>query len=604
MPEATFLQPWWIRWAAWWKNQCFYLRAMDPQGSFHHDARAHRIEWRGALPAAGRPWELSIQWGPGTPFTPPSLYPVGHWSAYHQLRDGSMCLSPPRRLEKGYCGVEDIGFWLGQAVKWFEGYATEDWAVSELEWALTAPLLPGPGYRVNWRPSLIIGLPPAFRTGPPGRFGLLRAAIPENRIGLGLVTHWASGDGRLHASGLSPEELLEEPYIRYDGVWLCPDESLDEQRLSGDLALFRDRAVDREFRKLVRHMERIAGRKDRPLLEAIGCDAAWGDASRIWSFSPRDHASNALARQAIQQPVPDFYGFVQHMAESFKNRLTFWSGTVLGGRALDARRRAGRPDELHRKLLNSNIMLVGLGSLGSEVAHVLAQEGVEQFFLADGDVLFPGNVTRHRAPLSEVGLSKGDAVAKHLRRINPQVSVHVQNKWFEELIPELQLLSRSRKTVVVGLTGDEGSEYALSEFCTRLGLPCLHAWIELDGRVLRLFRAVKQGDPTLLELANEPSRLPLISQPTGSLSAEARPPEQCAEVILPGSASDIHASANFVARSVLDVLMERDGTHNHWLFSPGGIDEPEWTVPDALRVRYGVAAYALSRSLEPKQLTG
>lgn len=80
-------------------------------------------------------------------------------------------------------------------------------------------------------------------------------------------------------------------------------------------------------------------------------------------------------------------------------------------------------------------MRVGLGALGSEVAHVLA-------------------------------------------RINPQADVHVQHKWFEELIPELQLLPSNCKTLVVGLTGDEGIEYSLSDFCARLKLPCLHAWME------------------------------------------------------------------------------------------------------------------------------
>ena len=515
-----------------------------------------------------------------------------------------MCLSPPRRLDKGYCGVEEISFWLGQAVKWFEGYAAGDWAISELEWGLTAPLLPGPGYRVNWRPSLLIGLPPQFRTGLPGRFGLLRAAIPEKKLGLGVVTHWASGDGSLNSSGLSAEELIEEPYIRYDGVWLCPDEPPDFRLLmTGKQGLFRDRELNREFHKVVGRLERLARRKSRPLLKALGCDAQWGESSRIWSFSTRDYASYDLAKQAMQQPVPDIAGFVRHMTTGLTNGLTTWSGTVLDGRALEARRRAGRPNELHKKLSNSNVMLVGLGSLGSEVAHVLAQEGVEQFFLADGDTLFPGNVARHRATLSEVGLSKGEAVAKHLRRINPQASVHVQNKWFEELIPELQLLSSTRKTVVVGLTGDEGSEYALSDFCTRLGLPCFHAWIELDGRVLRLFRAVKPADPTLLEVAKDPSRIPSLSQPMASPSAVERPPEQCAEVILPGSASDIHAAANFVARSVLDVLMERDGAHNHWLFSPGGVFERELNVPEALRARYGVDAHVLSRDPEPNRLT-
>jgi hypothetical protein len=374
--------------------------------------------------------------------------------------------------------------------------------------------------------------------------------------------------------------------------------------LAGNLSFFQDQALNQESRRVVGRIKRLAQRRKQPLLHAIGCDAAWGEASRVWTFRQEDYASYALARQAIEQPVPDIVGFTRHLATGVTNALNFWGGVMLDRRSLDVRRRAGRPMELHQKISNANVMLVGLGSLGSEVAHVLAQEGVAQFFLADGDTLFPGNVTRHRASLAEVGLSKGEAVARHLRRINPQADVHVQNKRFEELIPELQLLPSSRKTVVVGLTGDEGSEYALSDFCTRLGLSCLHAWLELDGRVLRLFRAAKAGDPTLLEVAREPSLAPSLARPVPPAPVEAQPPEQCAEIILPGAASDIHAAANFVVREVLDVLMDRAGEHNHWLFAPGGVFEWDLDVPDALRSRYGVAAYTLARSIEPKQRVG
>lgn len=605
MPEVTSLEPWWIRWEAWWKNQGLYLRAMDAHGLFQYDARAHRLTWRGTLPAAGRRWEVELRWGPGTPFIPPSIHPVGCWSALHQLRDGSMCLSPPQRLEQGYCGVEDLGFWLGQAVRWFEGYAGQGWAVPKLEWILRAPLLPGPGYRDNWTPSLLIGLPPEFRNGPPGYFGGLRVAIPEKQLGLGIVTHWSSGDGRLQPSGLSPEELIEGRYLRYDGTWICPDDPSGSLVLNGRPRLFRDLQLDQQCHKVLRRSERLERRKKHPvLIQAIGCDAMWGEASRLWWFSVLDLVSRDRAQHALEQPVPDILEYVQHTAKSIANELKSWSGVMLDGRALDARRRASRPAELHQKLANAHVMLVGLGALGSEVAHVLTQEGVEQFFLADGDILFPGNVVRHRATLAEAGLSKGDAVARHIRRINPQADVQVQNKWFEELIPELQLLSSSRRTIVVGLTGDEGIEYALSDFCSRLKLPCLHAWMELDGRVLRLFRVAEDGDPTLLDVSQDPSRLPTLPRPPAAGPAEQPPPEQCAEVILPGAASDLHAAANFVARAILDVLTKREGGHNHWLFAPGGISERELEVPEALRTRFGVASFTLSRGLEPKQLIG
>lgn len=61
-------------------------------------------------------------------------------------------------------------------------------------------------------------------------------------------------------------------------------------------------------------------------------------------------------------------------------------------------------------LAGKRVAVVGCGAVGSFVAEGLARSGVSELTLQDGDVLRPGNLVRHVASETEVGLSKPDAV--------------------------------------------------------------------------------------------------------------------------------------------------------------------------------------------------
>jgi len=72
---------------------------------------------------------------------------------------------------------------------------------------------------------------------------------------------------------------------------------------------------------------------------------------------------------------------------------------------------------------NPNIVIIGLGAIGSAVAEMLARGGLDKITLIDGDDLEPGNLVRHTLTFNEEGKNKAIAVAERLSRISPHIRV-------------------------------------------------------------------------------------------------------------------------------------------------------------------------------------
>lgn len=86
------------------------------------------------------------------------------------------------------------------------------------------------------------------------------------------------------------------------------------------------------------------------------------------------------------------------------------------------------------KLKKSNVLIVGVGGVGSFAAEFIARAGVGNITIVDGDVVDITNINRQLPALhSTVGLSKIDVVGNRLLDINPELNL---NKIQEFLSPE------------------------------------------------------------------------------------------------------------------------------------------------------------------------
>ncbi len=486
-----------------------------------------------------------------------------------------MCLAPRTSLQDGWAGVADLGVWLDQATHWFERYASEGWAMQPQQWLMCAPLLPGPDYRPTLLPTMLIAVPPQWYGRNLAPFGAFRARLPREQRGMGAVTSWQVGRSKVHRWDAG-EALVAGEYDEIVGAWTLASHAAGKAPVP-------PREAERALR---RAMKNAAGRHS-PLLCATAIDMSAAAGDRAWAFS-RDPLSAILSLVQQSEPAISMLEWLSKQKELIA-RMGPWPGIRLDRARLEPRRVAGKGTEMLDRIAAAHVMLVGLGALGSEVAHLLAREGVARFTLIDGDLLMPENVTRHRADLTEAGQPKVETMKRHILRVNPTAKVETVSGWIDELVPAEGWRS-SRPSLMLGLTGDEGSEHVLGARCAELGIGCLHAWLELDGLVLRLFRALPERDPTLLDLTRSPeSSIPYLPR-------RATPgPAACAENVLPGSAANVHAAANFVARAALDLIAGRAGEDNHWLFAPDGVSDPDPGVPAALRARYGTASFALSR---------
>ena len=75
-------------------------------------------------------------------------------------------------------------------------------------------------------------------------------------------------------------------------------------------------------------------------------------------------------------------------------------------------------------LRNSNVLVVGLGGVGSFAAEFLARAGVGKMTIVDGDVVDITNINRQLPALhSTVGMLKVNVVGDRLLDINPELEL-------------------------------------------------------------------------------------------------------------------------------------------------------------------------------------
>lgn len=84
-----------------------------------------------------------------------------------------------------------------------------------------------------------------------------------------------------------------------------------------------------------------------------------------------------------------------------------------------------------KKLNNANVIVFGLGGVGSYVVEALARAGVGRLTLVDGDVVQLSNVNRQLfALLSTVGRYKAEVAKERVLDINPDCAVTAVKEFF------------------------------------------------------------------------------------------------------------------------------------------------------------------------------
>lgn len=112
-------------------------------------------------------------------------------------------------------------------------------------------------------------------------------------------------------------------------------------------------------------------------------------------------------------------------------------------------------------LESKRVMIVGLGSFGSQIAVELAKAGVGEFSLFDFDRVELHNLARHTATLKDLGRLKTDVIEESIQGKNPYAKV---TKYPININDHLDLMEKevSKADIVICATDNNKSRFNLS----------------------------------------------------------------------------------------------------------------------------------------------
>jgi sulfur-carrier protein adenylyltransferase/sulfurtransferase len=153
-----------------------------------------------------------------------------------------------------------------------------------------------------------------------------------------------------------------------------------------------------------------------------------------------------------------------------------------------------------QKLLNSSVLLIGAGGLGSPLALYLAAAGVGRIGIMDFDVVDVSNLQRqviHRT--QDVGKSKAKSAQRGINDLNPDVTVEI----YEEGITSANALDIIAKyDIVIDGTDNFPTRYLVNDACVLLGK------VNIYGSIYRF-----EGQATVFDPKNGPCYRCLYPEP-------------------------------------------------------------------------------------------
>jgi molybdopterin-synthase adenylyltransferase len=134
------------------------------------------------------------------------------------------------------------------------------------------------------------------------------------------------------------------------------------------------------------------------------------------------------------------------------------------------------------RLLESRVLIVGLGALGSPVSMYLAASGIGELVLMDPDRVELSNLQRQIVHAdANIGISKVQSAERMLHALNPEVSIVGLERRFDEQTLHAEM---GRVDAVVDATDNFAARFALNKACFKARTPLISgAAIQLEGQV-------------------------------------------------------------------------------------------------------------------------
>ena len=138
--------------------------------------------------------------------------------------------------------------------------------------------------------------------------------------------------------------------------------------------------------------------------------------------------------------------------------------------------------EGQQKLLDSRVLIIGLGGLGSPTAMYLAAAGIGRLILNDFDQVDLSNLQRQIAHDTEnLGLSKVESAKHTLLRMNPEIQIETVGHQLVDKELEQEIAASD---VVLDCTDNFATRFAVNRACVKTKTPLVSgAVIRFEGQI-------------------------------------------------------------------------------------------------------------------------
>ena len=212
-------------------------------------------------------------------------------------------------------------------------------------------------------------------------------------------------------------------------------------------------------------------------------------------------------------------------------------------------------------------LLLGCGSLGSQVAHRLAQLGVGRLALVDPEKLSAANVGRHALGIDSVNMNKATALAEVLRRRFPHLHRIDDHPMTWQSLYESNSEIFDKASVIVSCLGEWSDDGQLCEWQVRksTSTPVVYGWLDEFGTASHAIVLSRTGPALSCVLDSDGTmRTPeTLWEGDGLLQAEPA----CGTLFQPYGAIDAGHAETLVSRLCLDVLTGRAKAPCHRVYA-------------------------------------
>jgi len=221
-------------------------------------------------------------------------------------------------------------------------------------------------------------------------------------------------------------------------------------------------------------------------------------------------------------------------------------------------------------LANKRVVLIGAGSLGGEVAVLLARSGVGRISLVDNELFEDVNIGRHVLGAESLGKRKVTALQHRITRDVPTVTVEAFPQLLQRMGKRLEAELALADMVVI-TTADWGSEDFIWELKSKgASWSLVHAWSEPHGLVGHALVAPPGASDARCLFEGENFHHRFSNWPNGGI--EALP--ACGASFIPGGPIGLARIAGMVAQVGVDALLQAP-QEARWHASAGHLDRLE-----------------------------